>query len=618
MSPQTPEQKRVQAKAPRKAVTAKSGFGATAITLASNPLGIFALFLVLTEAIATGPLIFAKFDAGERTPLVWFVVLFPFFILTTFYRLVTVHGPKLYGPNDFKDIDAYLTAQQKQVLAKSTTSEDEKPASAPVLALPAATSDDLEGARNASDDIELIPQQDWSHGQFAFALMSAVARGNTAAADKIFEAHIPKLDLNEDQNQLIKWKAFYELYKIKFGNGGSFATLKELADEAKNDSKIMGFIADALMHYKDFGQAADVFEAAEKEADSDGERIRLLGRAAVARSRAGLTLSVSASIERMRLIVKESIDCELDFLRAIINVAEVSGDALVQIGAMERMLEIDPSDTRIRFQLAYKHASLGNNDIALKRYLEIPPDERDASAWNNIGVEYENFKMSAKSIAAFQKAEKLGETLATSNVAERLLAAGFLQEAKESCERAIALGTYHVNITTTLARIQRMPDEDEKKETNLLQKTREKSDFYRAFGRGLTQAEPEVFDGIWRSSSGPTISLVLADRTILGRGQYEEKLNGLGALFAGGAPPRQIKVEIKGQLRGKAIWGTVSRADVEAPNLSLLNAAAELKDLLMVMSEDEKVLLIMEAVSSAGKSESSSGNAKFYTLERDE
>ena len=159
------------------------------------------------------------------------------------------------------------------------------------------------------------------------------------------------------------------------------------------------------------------------------------------------------------------------------------------------MLEIDPSDTKMRFQLAYKYASLANNDIALKRYPEIPPDEQDAIAWNNIGAEYENFKMSAKSIAAFQKAEKLGETLATSNVAERLLAVGFLKEAKESCERAIALGTYHVNITTTLARTQKIPDEEEIKETNLLQKTREKSDFYRTFGRGLTQAEPEAFGG---------------------------------------------------------------------------------------------------------------------------
>jgi hypothetical protein len=118
-------------------------FGKTARSLARNPLGIIALFIVLLYAIAGLVLGVSatKLEASERLPLVWFIVIFPFAVLAVFSWLVSMHHKKLYAPSDFKSDDAFLQALspegQRQRLEKevadltpsTTKSLDDKEAS---------------------------------------------------------------------------------------------------------------------------------------------------------------------------------------------------------------------------------------------------------------------------------------------------------------------------------------------------------------------------------------------------------------------------------------------------------------------------------------------------------
>ncbi len=83
-------------------------FGNAAKSLARNPLGIIALFLVLVYGLACLVAGFTKFEPGERTPLVWFIVVFPVCILVAFYRLVAKHHVKLYAPSDFRNDESFL------------------------------------------------------------------------------------------------------------------------------------------------------------------------------------------------------------------------------------------------------------------------------------------------------------------------------------------------------------------------------------------------------------------------------------------------------------------------------------------------------------------------------
>ncbi|MBF0565671.1 MAG: response regulator [Nitrospirae bacterium] len=102
-------------------------FGETAKELSRNPLGIIALFIVLIYGFAS--LVVGASDkliAGERVPLIWFLVISPFIVLGVFRELVIKHHTKLYGPSDYKDDDSFIRTAYLlgAASAKLTTESD--------------------------------------------------------------------------------------------------------------------------------------------------------------------------------------------------------------------------------------------------------------------------------------------------------------------------------------------------------------------------------------------------------------------------------------------------------------------------------------------------------------
>ena len=88
-------------------------FGDTAKGLAKNPLGIIALFIVLIYGFASLVVgLSDKLVAGERLPLIWFLVVFPCLVLGIFAWLVSRHHTKLYAPSDYKEDEAFIQASQ--------------------------------------------------------------------------------------------------------------------------------------------------------------------------------------------------------------------------------------------------------------------------------------------------------------------------------------------------------------------------------------------------------------------------------------------------------------------------------------------------------------------------
>lgn len=84
-------------------------FGNIAKGLARNPLGIIALFIVLVYGLASLVTIFSgSMTPSERTPIIYFLVLFPIVVLSVFAWLVSHHSEKLFAPSDFKNEENYM------------------------------------------------------------------------------------------------------------------------------------------------------------------------------------------------------------------------------------------------------------------------------------------------------------------------------------------------------------------------------------------------------------------------------------------------------------------------------------------------------------------------------
>jgi tetratricopeptide (TPR) repeat protein len=90
-------------------------FGQTARSLARNPLGIIALFIVLIYGIAS--LVFglssSSLGTQQKWVLIWFLVTFPIVVFFSFVWLVAKHSLKLYAPSDFRKDDSFVELNRK-------------------------------------------------------------------------------------------------------------------------------------------------------------------------------------------------------------------------------------------------------------------------------------------------------------------------------------------------------------------------------------------------------------------------------------------------------------------------------------------------------------------------
>jgi len=106
-------------------------FGGTAKSLARNPLGIIALFIVLVYGFASLVTAFAgSFTAGERLPLIYFLVSFPVLVLAVFAWLVSRHSGELYAPSDFKNEENFMKTRMGVVASlTAAAAKSDTPAS---------------------------------------------------------------------------------------------------------------------------------------------------------------------------------------------------------------------------------------------------------------------------------------------------------------------------------------------------------------------------------------------------------------------------------------------------------------------------------------------------------
>jgi hypothetical protein len=237
--------------------------------------------------------------------------------------------------------------------------------------------------------------------------------------------------------------------------------------------------------------------------------------------------------------------------------------------------------------------------------MKIPSRLRDAATWNNLGVSFSHFDMPAKSNSAFQRAENQGETLAMSNLGFRLLGAGFIDEAAEKAKKAVELGTYHAKITDLLKRLKEVPEEEEKKEAEALEKVRPRAAFYRQLGNAALAQTPNEIGEKWEAPEA-VLSASLDGMDVRIWGSYEQDANSLmGVGLLGGIIRQRVvrNVEYILKLRGSLLVGEVKRVTDGETSPSLIALGMGKRKVVMYFEPDGTVLHAMEGSS-------------FYTLRR--
>lgn len=457
----------------------------------------------------------------------------------------------------------------------------------------------------------LNPKPDWQRGDFEFALCNAIFLGEKDAETTIDKAYLATEDGQNSQHRE-SWMAIHEINLLRFGKGGKLTNLDELAEKHPENSEVLRSRAEGYAYYKEYEKAARYFENAAQKAGNLSDVLNEYGDAALAYVRAGQTTEVNRVIEQMKSIAVDGENGELPLLYTMQRIAEVESADDNFCSLTEKILDLRPADTSLRFNLAYKYSNIGQEDLSLYHYLKIPFHERSAVTWNNLGVQFEHFELVNKSVEAYQKSDELGETLAMSNLAQKFIKAGFLKEAEDICNRAIKQKDYHKNVGHAIVRIRDVPEIETNKKEEIVKRVAPIREFLRDYGHALAEKTIGEYHGRWQGKDCE-LWITIKGGSFVAEGSYEKSVGALGLLMMGpggasGATVNKYLVRYQGSILGKAVKAVFNQSKEGESPQTFLGLTINEKTVLMIVSDPPEEIRVYE--------KDSKEENKFYKLSR--
>jgi len=337
-----------------------------------------------------------------------------------------------------------------------------------------------------------------------------VERKDYREAQKIYEEEYKKF-LQGDE--ILEWWAVVLKYSISCGDPDAFKKLKLLSDENKNNFRIIEQLGLAYEQIDEYPMAINIYSEARKLLDinkkEDIEGIIEFYE------REGVCLASDDKYDEAikllsNLLYEDSFkEYKAKILSGLAGLAKIKEDMEKFFIYAEGSLNIDPTNTDLRFDLAYRYSKKGENEISLLHYKKLINATKSPGGLNNLGVQYNILKLPAKSINSFFESAENKETLAMANIAGRYLNEGFIEDAKREIKKAHELSRedteVHGDIGIAQNRIEEILEKEKKKEKVILEKAEKERKFRVKYSEAFycgDDLDKENIDGTWSTPWG--------------------------------------------------------------------------------------------------------------------
>jgi tetratricopeptide (TPR) repeat protein len=311
--------------------------------------------------------------------------------------------------------------------------------------------------------------------------------------------------------------------------------LKALADNADEARpEVLFFMGLALDYSGELLAAADAFhETAETStspemvADAGANEGRCLQKAG----------EPARAVQRLQDLLRRFRDdaaMQGPLWRALGDVYQQQDEHELRGLALQQALERRPGDAKLRFQAAYAFSDAEEDALApliLHHYgkvLALDPDY--AYAWNNSAVQFGRLNLPITSIARYRRAADLGNTLALANIANKLMGAGFADEAEETLARANEADDPHENVAHSTASLAEKRRTESERRAEILSVGQRQAEFLRLYTRAAAFGASDPFAGTWRTDAGDEATVTLTEGNVTGEwtvGKTRHKLEGV-------------------------------------------------------------------------------------------
>jgi len=341
-----------------------------------------------------------------------------------------------------------------------------------------------------------IAEQPKTPGESARALLDAMHARNREEVERL---HRQMQEGETDELRRLKNDALYLYALFILGDPTALGKLEELSKTHESFADAFWWLGYCYQNAHELAKASDAFRiAAEKETDllkrannlvSSAECLFELGKQAEAEEALGNELKSQTNSE-----------AEFVLLSALGSFYERTDQRELRALALDLALRSRPNDSNAMFNTAYSYAEADLEGLALFHYdnlLDFEPD--NASALNNIGVQYERLGMPCLSTDAYKQAEKLNNSLASANLANKYMNAGFVEEAKTTLDNGKEMNDVHPNVLTALSSLSEKQKSEGKRGKEILENAVRQQDFLRVFAAKylIPISEESSFSGEW-------------------------------------------------------------------------------------------------------------------------
>ena len=270
---------------------------------------------------------------------------------------------------------------------------------------------------------------------------------------KFEEGDLKLIELNakEDPKEAALNKIFSIRLKYEYGFAGAIKELEELIHAEKvNEYKAFAIynLGVCYTFQNNYDIALNFFEQCLPLSISIQSTLRLSIIKKISECKEKLT----SKAEKISFLFKEAYDLENDNIKIgiIEYIISCIDDPFLKVVLQHLVLQSKGNDVTLLFSTAYNYAELEEHKLAITYYKQLVRiNDDDEGALNNLGVSYGNLKNKRIANSYFKKAIKAGNSLAASNYANNLIAAGFLDEASEELSKTNNFKDVHENFLSS-------------------------------------------------------------------------------------------------------------------------------------------------------------------------
>jgi tetratricopeptide (TPR) repeat protein len=442
----------------------------------------------------------------------------------------------------------------------------------------------------------LLPDPSWKAETYISRFRFSILIDDPGSQERISEA-FRSSPLSQDEEVRVGFEATRISQRAQVYKEDWLDPLRQLVTEHPTRVSPYLALAERFAAAGENECAANNYELAAQHSAPPHKKIWYLIDAAARRTDAKQPEAAENLLRAAAELVRANPKHEADGLGRISYVWKELGKTDLFLACAERCLELAPDRIDPRFALAHKYADLDRDAEALFHYRQYLREKDDPGGWNNLAVAASALKLPVTAIDGYLRADKEGNTLATSNLAFVKLEAGFADEAIELCNQGLKAKEPNPRLYDALAKCKRAQEDEATKESELLGATKDRREVLRATGKASLLATPDSLHSTWQ---GPRcqLSATLDGSRVVMVGTYERKLgNTLGNLMSGLFTDNRteaVTVEYVGELHGEAFIGKVRTSTPSEVAGVLSLAGREGSDCFGYLDSNGTQLVILE------------------------